>query len=294
MSRQLRRVPLDFTWPKNKVWSGFVMSENIRPAKCDECDGTGSSPEGRQLHALWYGYVPFRPEDNGCTPLTPDHPGVRSFAERNVGRSPAYYGTNAAAIEREANRLCALWNGQWSHHLNQREVDALVDGGRLFDFTHRWDAETRKSVPTGYRPTAQEVNDWSLQGFGHDSINQWVVCKAVLKSRGQPSRCAICDGEGHCFADAEHKAAYDAWESTDPPEGPGYQMWETVSEGSPISPVFDTSDKLALWLSLARPDDGNYDDWMKMIEGDGWAPSMVISNGSLMSGVQFVGNVADA
>lgn len=34
---------------------------------------------------------------------------------------------------------------------------------------------------------------------------------------------------------------------TDPPVGNGYQLWETTSEGSPISPVFATPEELAEW-----------------------------------------------
>ena len=33
----------------------------------------------------------------------------------------------------------------------------------------------------------------------------------------------------------------------DPPIGPGYQLWEDVTEGSPISPVFKTINELANW-----------------------------------------------
>ena len=33
----------------------------------------------------------------------------------------------------------------------------------------------------------------------------------------------------------------------DPPEGEGYQLWETTSEGSPESPVFATLDELCAW-----------------------------------------------
>ena len=33
-----------------------------------------------------------------------------------------------------------------------------------------------------------------------------------------------------------------------PPEGPGWQVWETVSEGSPISPVFATREDLIDWI----------------------------------------------
>ena len=38
-------------------------------------------------------------------------------------------------------------------------------------------------------------------------------------------------------------------EQIEPPKGDGYQCWETTSEGSPISPVFESFDELCDWLS---------------------------------------------
>lgn len=35
----------------------------------------------------------------------------------------------------------------------------------------------------------------------------------------------------------------------DPPKGEGFQLWETITEGSPLSPVFDTPEELTKWLA---------------------------------------------
>jgi hypothetical protein len=77
----------------------------------------------------------------------------------------------------------------------------------------------------------------------------------------------------------------------DPLPGDGWQMWETTSEGSPISPVFDSPENLARWLADTRAssfgsDTATYEQWLAMVL-EGWAPSMIIQNGNLMSGVQF-------
>lgn len=40
MSRELKRVPLDFEWPMNKPWEGYI---NPHYKKCDACDGNGST-----------------------------------------------------------------------------------------------------------------------------------------------------------------------------------------------------------------------------------------------------------
>src|SRR5207245_246637 len=92
-------------------------------------------------------------------------------------------------------RLAELWNGQWSHHLNQLDVDALVEGDRLWDFT-------RKFVPgTGWQDretpaivTPEQVNEWTLRGFGHDSLNASVVIRARCEREGIQVACGTCDG----------------------------------------------------------------------------------------------------
>ncbi len=88
---------------------------------------------------------------------------------------------------------------------------------------------------------------------------------------------------------------YDQY-NIEPPEGEGWQMWETVSDGSPISPVFKTPEALALWLVHNSGDtvqaDASYEDWLSMIH-QGWAPTMVSIKTAdtleVMSGVKFVG-----
>lgn len=79
-----------------------------------------------------------------------------------------------------------------------------------------------------------------------------------------------------------------------PPTGDGYQLWETVSEGSPISPVFATPEELARWLVEPGNDtsitkDTGYEQWLVFIQGDGWAPSMMCSpEHGLESGISAV------
>jgi hypothetical protein len=48
MSRTLKRVPMDFDWPINKVWDGYVMS-CFR--KCPDCEN-GSTMAGERLQDL--------------------------------------------------------------------------------------------------------------------------------------------------------------------------------------------------------------------------------------------------
>lgn len=73
-----------------------------------------------------------------------------------------------------------------------------------------------------------------------------------------------------------------------------YMMYEDTSEGTPISPAFETPEELARWLA----DNGasafggmtaSYEHWLSVARG-GFAPSMVIDGGKMMSGVEFAGS----
>lgn len=295
MGRQIRRVSVDFDWPLHQVWGGFLTPDRFNEVKCPDCK-SGYSPQAQHLFDLWYGYLPFDPTSTGSTPLRHDTPAVRAFAERNVANSPDFYGTGEYAIVREARRLAELWNGQWSHHLTQDDVDALVAAGRLHDFTHTWIRGTgwqAKEPPV--TPTAAQVNERSLRGFGHDAINASVVIRARCEREGIDRLCRTCEGHGSTEAYPGQRAEADAWKPSDPPEGEGWQLWETVSEGSPISPVFATADELAGWMS----DPARKEDWLPLpaaqkFVADGWAPSFVGTDLGIVSGAEWVGMQDDA
>lgn len=298
MGREIRRVPADFNWPLNKVWEGFLTPARLRETDCSDCEH-GYSPQAENLYALWYGKIPFDPASTGSTPWRHDSPAVRAFAERNVSNAPDFYGTSEAAIVREAQRLANLWNGQWSHHLSQDDVDALREAGRLKDFTHTWSRETRwQKIEPPVTPTAAQVNEWSLSGFGHDSINASIVIRARCEREGIADTCPTCQGHGSVEAYPGQRAEAEAWEPTEPPKGDGWQLWETVSEGSPISPVFATTEELARWMSspaytwgAVKTDDDrpSYETALSFITA-GWAPSFIASaQTGIVSGVEWVG-----
>lgn len=297
MGRQIRRVPLDFDHPLNEVWPGFLMPDSLGEEKCDRCDDTGYSDFARHMHARWYGHVPFDPAETGSTPYTSETPAVRAFAKRNVEGSPAFYQdwmglTGSSAITREAQRLADLFNGQWSHHLHQDDVDALIAADRLWDFTRRWTKSTGwERIEPAPVVTAEQVNTWSISGFGHDSANCWIVVRAACERAGERETCAECDGHGSHEKYPGQRAEAEAWTATEPPTGDGWQLWETVSEGSPISPVFATAEGLAGWMSdPARGDHLVPTETAAKFIADGWAPSFMASpQTGLVSGVEFVG-----
>lgn len=130
--------------------------------------------------------------------------------------------------------------------------------------------------------------------FGHDAVDRWRATQKVIAAAGlDPEKwgvCKDCKGEG---IDPKFKKAYDDWKKTEPPAGEGYQIWETVSEGSPISPVFANPVALAAWMEKnddSITSDMLKEDWLKFIEGSGWSPSLVIENGEVKTGTKWVAN----
>jgi hypothetical protein len=80
------------------------------------------------------------------------------------------------------------------------------------------------------------------------------------------------------------------------PEGTatGWCMYETTSEGTPISPVFATPEELARWLadtgaSSFGSSTATYEQWLATINA-GWAPSAVATSAGVTSGVEFGAN----
>lgn len=289
MGYELKRVALDFSWPHEKVWSGYKNPHQANMTDCPHCGGTAHALVARHLKDLWYGRTPFRPEDRGSAPFTPCTPAILQLARANVEAAPGYYGKDDAAVAREAQRLCALYNGSWSHHLNELDVAALLAEDRLW-------ALTRPRLPDGgwgprdpaYVPTPAEVNAWSLSGLGHDSFNAWICIQAECARLAVPFYCEHCEGEGSIWDSAEAKNRYETWVRTDPPAGAGYQLWETVTEGSPVSPVFATPEALAQWLASNSEAAMSAEGWLKFIEEEGSAPTLVVVGDAVMPGVQAV------
>lgn len=292
MSRQIYRVPLDFDSPLDKVWPGYLMPKHLREAACPDCK-RGYSEDAEFLFDVWYGNEPFHPIMTGSTKLRHDTPAVRAFAERNVNQSPEFYwGGGEGAIAREAQRLADLWNGQWSHHLSQDDVEALIAADRLWDFTHTCrPGEGWQPIVPAPTVTAAQVNEWSLRGMGHDGLNAHAVIEARCAREGVPYTCATCGGRATLEAYPSQRAEAEAWQRTEPPAGDGWQLWSTVSEGSPMSPVFATAEELAGWMSdsaRSKFDWVPFDTAMKFIAA-GWAPSGFETELGVVSGVEFVG-----
>lgn len=262
MGREIKRVALDFDYPINKmIWKGY--HNPYRGLECEVCNGTGNSPEYRKLHHDWY----------GCN--------------------------NPAA--------------RWCDRLTQDDVQALLDADRLRDFTRtprteKQHTDVKKKIleggnswlpyHNGYTPTADEVNAWAKQGPGHDAIDQHVCVVARLAKKGiTQTYCPVCNGEGMLWPSEEYAKRMHDFKYVEPPAGEGYQLWRTTTEGTPMSPVFETPEALARWLadnnaSSFGSTTATYDQWLAFILGPGWAPSGIMDSTGVHAGIECAGSPA--
>lgn len=235
MGRKLKKVALNFKWPIGQLWKGFINP--FHSANCESCDQTGLNPATKAINDSWYSFI----------------------AQRWV------YGFNDVRY----NDLA------WSNHLTQLEVDALVDAGRLHDFTHDFIGNGKgwvEKVPA-YRPNAEEVNQWSRTGMGHDSINRHICVKARAKGLGIYGMCEYCQGQGEMWESEEFKAQNENWKSFEPPTGNGFQLWSTTTEGHPMTPVFSSLEALCEYcesenVSYFGSNFMSKADWFKNLGGN--------------------------
>lgn len=293
--RVLKRVPLDFKWPLDKVWKGYV-NPFPGPRACKECDQTGYNPETKQIADCFY-----------------DHDGFGNSWTYDYGFAP-----DGSPASRPPWRILGE-SRSWCDAITQDEVDALVAHGRLINFTHDivpgegwqpkvwetkgyWCPKCHEAVPqlssehhsdvcmcTGdetimdlldgddirlHTPTAEEVNLWdSLGGMGgHDAINRWILIETRAKRFGVWGHCSQCRGNGELKHPRKKKKQYRKWSEFEPPYGSGYQLWETCSEGSPISLVFRTAEELAEWCAdnatIFGSEKTSRDTWFHMFVGE--------------------------
>lgn len=121
--------------------------------------------------------------------------------------------------------------------------------------------------------------------MGYDAVGRWAAMKKILQVAGLPEDwgvCPVCKGEGMDPAVTE---VYEAWEPTPPPAGQGWQLWETVSEGSPVSPVFKTEAAFIAYLIQQGYSEKSAQAFVK----HGYAPSFVMMGGQFMDGIEASG-----
>lgn len=241
MGREIKRVPLDFDWPTNKTWGGFLMPESLESNPCPDC-------QGGQTYAGWW---------------------LQRFCQR---------------LNMLADDIAEQQRGRPLHPWLETDPYPVTDSTRLFMAASRV-----------IRPSADMVD--LVRGLGSRGMgSDHKIYQAIAKAAGLPKfgHCATCDGQGGLEAYPGQRAGADAWESTEPPAGDGWQLWETVSEGSPISPVFPDAEQLAQWLTtedacwgvMSRP---MTIEQARGFVGAGWAPSMIGNAGGMHDGATYIG-----
>jgi len=76
------------------------------------------------------------------------------------------------------------------------------------------------------------------------------------------------DKEGEPIAGAHHEALYYIPDE----QKTAFQIYENVTEGSPVSPVFGTLEELSKWLMA----EGWSEEMIKMLVNDGFTPSLIV------------------
>lgn len=166
--------------------------------------------------------------------------------------------------------VTAAWVGVLAHLLLM--VGEAAAEGRL----HPWLREL--PLGPGKVPSAQAVElTTGLAGrppssMGHDSLDQVHAVAAIGRAAGMLDGWEICPTcNGHAMH-PDDVAPSEAWECTEPPEGDGFQLWETTSEGSPITPVFATIEELCAYAADNCTTFGRTrataDEWRRMLDNN--------------------------
>jgi hypothetical protein len=187
----------------------------------------------------------------------------RQFLEGDRGTLHPYLG-------HLMNRPRTRWNPDKPYDQNPETIRPTAD---ILDFLTAF---------TGL-PADKFTGPWSNPG--HD------ILRAMIKHAGLPEKwgwCPVCDGTGAGGTSEERKAS-EEWTQTEPPAGDGWQLWETTSEGSPITPVFATKEELAAHIASpayaygrAGRDGISLEAATALVE-DGWAPSFSTISGKMHS-----------
>lgn len=239
-------VPLDYDAPLNEVYPSYVMPSGLRPSPCPTCP-----PELPHLASSFGDGI--------------------SEACRAISDSFYCIGVDSAS----AARL------RWCDKLTQDEVDHLISRGRLRvlvdcdqDDSDASEAERRRGTKWIAVPrSAAEINAVNRDpGAGsHDAINRLILIRYRCEKLGIEVNCSTCHGKGYVGTAAEIDA-FERWEATDPPTGPGIQMCDVNGDPMPISSVHPNSaeGRLAMAAELASTVNSstitNEVDWTKVID----------------------------
>lgn len=248
MGREIRRVPVDFDWPYDKTWQGFLRPDKYDGEPCRACGGHGDTPSSQWLFTL-------------CRRIGML---VDDLAVQERGRALHPYLAEDADPPGD-HTLEPTRHGPWVSY------PILRPGPDIRDLVTRIDPDLRVD---GF-------------GFGDSTRIGYAIFKAILRAGGYATYgeegegwggCLACEGHGSTEKYPGQRAEAEAWVPTPPPTGDGWQLWQTVSEGAPISPVFADAEGLIQWMTTPAAKWGASGPWSEaqaraFVLGPGWAPS---------------------
>lgn len=240
---------MDFDAPLDEVWRGYRMPEELQALPCPTCAphsptyayGDGLTPEARAIDRTFYATQISYSWDDQL-----EHARTRAWGDK-LGQAEV---DNLWAEGRLNQYLRAPEDQRCGAPCDDAPEGAVWVGrpcGRFKDHDGAHHPRAGEWVKPARPPRAADVNalNHTPGPDSHDAINRWILVKFRCKVLGIEQYCQTCEGEGEVYRNAEHRQAHEAWERTDPPTGPGWQLWTTTTEGSPITPVFARAAELA-------------------------------------------------
>lgn len=173
-------------------------------------------------------------------------------------------------MSREVRRVPANWN-----HPKTDIVDR--------NWNLRYQSMIQLDYNEVYAEWEKELSEWKK---AYDLFSSWQAVElSVLNDKYEYEKKVVVNTDDNAY-DMFVSTYWDAPRPPNPrhymPTGTWYQLFQTVSEGSPLSPPFETSDELIAWLE--NNNDFYGEKWSRdAIEYllDGWyVCSWMIANGT--------------
>lgn len=279
MSREIRRVPLDFDAPLNQLWEGYhnPYTEDY-VILCPDCQGSRLNKETNALYQTFYdnyACIPYRPlnmwsEERIMELLKKNFvDDVENPGKQRMGWAYQYkIDPNGNPTDNPPWKIIGNCR-QWCCSVTQEEVDFILKNNPSYfcDLLEKYDQSSKKYVPIDpqLKLTAEYFNHY--HNDLKDYANAFVWARATLK--GVYGACEKCNGTGSVWLNKAKKYLSHNWKKIEPPTGDGYQIWSTVSEGTPISPVFQNKESLIQWLVKG----GTSIESARAFVESGWVPT---------------------
>lgn len=155
-----------------------------------------------------------------------------------------------------------------------------------------------RMVPADWRHPKEAQPDWRtgqmverykalFEGSKYQrAVDEWDEECAKWKGGWRPDYCDTAESRAMTYEQYSGQRPHrnDYMPDWPPEQRTHYMMYETCSEGTPISPAFATPEALARWLADTGAMTATYEQWLRVARG-GYACSAVINGGILESGV---------